>query len=214
MAQPRLGCLPPDVRSLRHTCASDKAVLLTLRPGNDLAVHLCYMMPMSGQASGGEGRSWSQSRDQDEPQGNREAEGLHEPSVLGAPPLSISLTILHTQNIFQTENKTKIAFQSIQSSFPYRWRFGHHFQLSRAARWSERRCIAPRSLCAHRIWQWSRGIKRRRSARLVCRRSGQACRLRRLYCDRLDLRVHKRATEETITLLQWTRPVGTCSSTS
>lgn len=141
----------PDVRSLRHTCASDKAVLRTLRPDDELAVYLCFTMPMSGQASGGEGRSWSQSRDQDEPQVNRAAEGLHEPFVLGAPPLSISLTISYTQNLFQTENKTKIALQLIQSSLPYRWRFGHRFQLSRAARWSERRRIAPRSLCADRV---------------------------------------------------------------
>jgi chloride channel 3/4/5 len=51
------------------------------------------MMPMTGQGSG-EGRSWSQSRgDQDDqPQVNREAEGLHEPLVLEAPPSVITLT--------------------------------------------------------------------------------------------------------------------------
>jgi hypothetical protein len=41
-------------------------------------------MSMSGQGSGSEDRTWSQSADQDhlQPQGNRESEGLHEPYVL------------------------------------------------------------------------------------------------------------------------------------
>lgn len=54
------------------------------------------MMPISGQASGSE--DWS-SRDQDEPQLNREAERLHEPSVLEAPPFDTRLTLWYLQNI-------------------------------------------------------------------------------------------------------------------
>jgi hypothetical protein len=63
---------------------------------------------MSGQGSGGEGRSWSQSADQDHPQSqeNRESEGLHEPYVLVNSPLNCETNYGSPTEYPSNENKS------------------------------------------------------------------------------------------------------------